>query len=1558
MEARLYQQITNLINENIDAGAIDRATVRQIIVGIAADGQSINIWQRDEWEDYCEYADDEAIGQVTNLTWLDLLDQVGFGEGPSHGDLVTSSSWLPNMGVTFADNALQGQYKKLLTARIKEIKDALIYISSEQLLGSFDKLVGLLGMNISNSRYADLVTLYHPLATHLLPASERRLPGYDSIYGMMQLTDDGLIHFYPETEQEDAHEDGDEELYDPKFQTRWYNHYKFQDMEVYTIDRGEVVFRLRSSGQEIEFNHGHSHEEWGWPSQEEIDAQLINHFKQHAPQLLFDAECPPACQDKSAWRHWLSLFDKTDKKTASTIVRNAVKAGDLALADTFIASQSLDKEQASGLRGEYVAYYLVHGLYDEAVKVFDDRNMDSLNSWQWEEYYRALIMLGRYPEVIASASKYIINTEHDNLSYVTHAAFMIIAGINTKQPYDYDFILEKAGEKYRDEIIFGVARALMNYKKDKPASLEDIAMVLRQQIYKLAYARVDLACEPKLLQQVEKEFGIYTKKIFLEKEIQARLDSKTGMNTDSTVHHPFDDFLKAWSTGKELRQLRIQEEYQKLEQQNKISSVLYRSHNEIWVAFSNGANGFARIRLENNKVQFINQYVSNEKFCTLVTDGSYIYATTDNRFHILSYHEHSKQAPVLLYSGQLKHPDRPVEICRDMDTVVIASGKELEIYNVSDRQHPTVISLISLTKRMAAYVSCDRMFLRGNFLYLVADKKGCFALSLSDPAAPKVKGFIALKDSIDGIVINQTHLALYGKYGISIFNIDNPFNPQLVYVLRHQKNWEYLFHIPGYKNGFRFVAGDNNYILQEIIYDFSTGLHLPIAYPQFGTNTFPYNFYYAKSVLPLDIGYLVCMEDQIILAGFESMPVYPLFSPERIYEGQIKLKNWFEARWADFAHSRPADRVGILLLDGNGEQFTLFLDGQRSLPGIPFGPIQRQEEGFFAYTEYKGDWLTMLGVQADKPENNNVCDAVLEWVQILRRQQMDNIFREVLQTACNGDVFNKIAPSRVYLLSRILKLEVFACRFNGGAWQPWRREIIGRVELTLSEILRDSSRWDNYAAKCGQDEILKQELYALGRAGDRGALQVIRRRLDQDEDAVVAVILDVVENLEDYFWLDFIDYLSAREDIQSTCQRLYTKLLQNVNHSTEQVTEWAGPLISVSIMLGCQDNLELDPLIDALLFSEKPDYKHYDQVVRLLDKQNDTRRFAAKINQAIDAMEENDNRLPKLSEQLFRAGIHVIPRGLLLQSAKEKHGEQYNDIKLGIKSLDQKNNHQYDQCRIERLFTSRMLLERFRELVRTKDQVTSLWPDNLELEPYPSSWKLLLQPMLLSMDLGLELDILIEALAIRLNDKRRYPAEYQLFRALFSIMLESMDQPRYSKMSLIVQALPDKDTDEELSKLDALRKTAEINIAWKANQDEDLSIARRYTDKLLMEGVVNPTVYFLDARLSWKEKNDPQVAIEIGVKYMADLHGGSGRARLLNLIGCAYDELKEYPLALKYFQDAAKDDPNTVSYFNNIVEVYAKLEDPTKAYEWAREARHRGSSSEVVKRILSSHDTE
>jgi tetratricopeptide (TPR) repeat protein len=827
------------------------------------------------------------------------------------------------------------------------------------------------------------------------------------------------------------------------------------------------------------------------------------------------------------------------------------------------------------------------------------------------------------------------------------------------------------------------------------------------------------------------------------------------------------------------------------------------------------------------------------------------------------------------------------------------------------------------------------------------DDAGCVRIDLSDPLNPRITGFAPINMSATGIGTNENTIFIYGKHGLAAIDFSYPEKPTVTSHVQFSSSAECVY---CRKDSGRpvFYGGISSFIF-EFSYDAHGEKFQREILPLFKENGEVEQVYSLSAVLSDNMGFVLILDRNHVHALPEAMPEPGVPAGEKRNQSEQAFKSWLESKFSEFTENRPGETIGHVDCSWyGGGRFMLRLDGERSLPGLHYGPVMYIDDDF-QKAEMIQEELAVAMEFADVPEESGQIEY---WRAEVVRRSAEKVYKSVIPLFLKSDKFKAAAPAKAYITSTLDKPVVYACIDNGGEWKPWRREISGTVELPLADIIKDFSKWDSYVRKCDTDPEVKKELYSLARSGNEHALQVVRRRFVRDEDDSIEVILHAITYLGQHFWLRFIDDFNSRDDVRNCCRHVYAEGISKIKNKEPNAVNWAEGLIRAAAITGDIGNPEIDPLLDMLLFSEKPDYRHYDLAVMLLKDKKDINQFADSIKRATDAMHEHDNRLPVMSEQLFRAGVYQMPMGLALQSSSEKSGEQYDDAKMGIKILDQPASH-YPQCRIERLFTGRKVLERFRDFSEKGDVSSSLWPSDCEPERWPASWKFLMLSLLSQMDIEAELDRFIGSLALRLTGSGTQKPDRELFTALFKMLIEEEDYRRVDKMIDIISGLP---ADEWFADLHKLRQGAEVNIAWKANNDGNTGLARKLTDKLLAEGVKNSYIYFLDARLAWKDTNDPAICIEIAERHIESMtHGGSGRARLFNLVGCAYDELKRYPEALERFISASNEDHTQIFYFDNIAEVYDKMNESDKAYEWAKEAKRRGSKAGIIEKILEKH---
>lgn len=1445
MNSELYRSVVALIQNNIKSGAIDRARVRQIILGISRDGQSIKLWQQEEWDDYNEYEEDAAIGEISNLDWLEQVDRISFGKQPD--DLVDAdafaaiepSPYLPRQEFFIEQPQIREQYLRLLSFRIREIVAVLKRVAREQALGEFDRLVGLMGLRVSNSNYADLVAIYHPQGAELLPCSERRLPGYSSIYGAAACTPEGLLHFYPETEGEDDdfdEDDADENDVDENdgaagsgtgvAEPRWFNHYRFADMDLIQIDDGEVVFRLMSSGQSIEMGGGHTHEEWGGPDRTAVEKALVAHFQKHAAHLFFQLEAMPDPADADAFTRWLALYEKQDKKAPLRVLREALDRNNLEGARRFLEMQTLTGKEQQSVHERYVEHALKHEDYREVIRLVQEQgNPERERSiGVLAPYYRALLMKGEAQKVYEFALEGLADPDIDADRYRVQACYRFIAAKILEQEPGPDVSLERVGENSAKNELYRLARSLELYAEDREQSLEWLLRLLQGGDYPRGFAEVDLKDAPELLALARWYHDC------LDDSLQLDPAALEKITPGETKRLQSVDALRAkWRAGEELERFAVSEDFEELDETRQASALLFQDGERRWVRLPE--TGFAELRVDAaGKIELAHR--TGEQYVDALTAaGELIYACC--RGELCAYRSDpgtDDAAPELIARKSRFVSERGESISVADGLLALSSGREIELYDVRDAQSPELLKLIRLPRQVnGEYTSCSQLLLAGGRLYLMLYDVGCYAFDVREPRKPALLGAAELSFTPTGCLESEGRLALYGSSHLQFVDFRNPQAPRGLQILEGAEDrYDWVAPLPIKGDAvFRLLYADKDGHVHHLQYDSNGEVVIEASHSLVDREELRFTRVHdPMAVVEVEAGYLAITSDETHLLEREALPVYEGLSIEQQAVGAKKLDEWLSARFAEFHQTHEGQAAGLVVCEGNGRELELFLDCQRSLPGLSPAPLQLLEPGAFPFVKYSVDWLELMGIPA--PEGEEQYDRLNE-----EKRTADVLVQKTMSVAAlrglvQSPEFQRAVAAKAYLISGFeYTCEIFECLSGDGEWRPQRREFKAVAALPLQQILTDSGRWDSTAAKAGDDEGLKAELHELGRAGDYGALQVIRRRLWVAEDESIEVILHAVREHAQYFWLHFIEDFTGRDDVQAVYLEVYDTLIKNLEQSTEAPARhrptgaegtWSGALVDVAIGLGYQDRPELDPLFDRLLFEkERVDYNDYDIATKLLAAKENIAPYAETIRRALKNMEPRENRMPALAEQGFRAGVYEIPEGLLEQSRPEKSGEQYTDQKIGIKSLDQLGDHQYDVCRVERLFTAKIVLDRFRECNRNRYNETPLWPSELQPEPYPGSWKFFLAGFLQQLDRERELDDLIEHVCLRLKAGEEYAADREIFKALFKMLIEDRDRGRFGKMIEAVRANVDAMGEQESAKLNKLREGAEINIAWQAN---------------------------------------------------------------------------------------------------------------------------------------------
>jgi hypothetical protein len=627
----LEEQIVRHIRELIKSGVIDPDCVVQIVVGFSADGQSINIWQSEYWDNYNDFNDEQAIAKISNRDWLDLLDKIGFSEFLTPLSSRPPSKHLPDFYIRFEHPDHQNYFEQLLSLGIWQIKGALRKIAREQLLGEFSKQVGLLGMRISNSGYADLVSIYHQNGADLLPVRVIHLPGWDSFHGQAGLLDDGIVIFYP------ADEEVEEKI----------SYYLFSDMTCFTLS-DEPTFYMEN-GLKIQLDAGHTHAEWGGPDSVQVSEMLIAHLKKHIPQLYFDISCPSSLQNASAWQQWSNLVKNLFRKNLADAVQYCFENGGLQQAEALVTSLEMSAAEKTAVNHCFLSFYLSQGDYDQVIKIFENTILENsilesaihepadqtaASSEDWNKFYSALIMKDEWQKVLQISQEYRVD-KADTYTSVMHLSYYVIASFNLQQECDFLSLLDTVDERYQ-ETPFYIAKLLLS-SEVMPCHL---VKILSDKNFQFEYAEKYFSLRSDLL----KILRFYLTKQNETQSLDASFEALFAQSIPEPKKIDFQEvFCKRWfSESVVMLQYGSQEPF------NHDVREVYFIGGEYWVRLG---HGFMQLHNEGGKLACSQHFASEESYRSLSKFGDLLFAITDDALEIFSCKKGS--APELWIACQL-----------------------------------------------------------------------------------------------------------------------------------------------------------------------------------------------------------------------------------------------------------------------------------------------------------------------------------------------------------------------------------------------------------------------------------------------------------------------------------------------------------------------------------------------------------------------------------------------------------------------------------------------------------------------------------------------------------------------------------------------------------------------------------------------------------------------------------------------------------------------------------------------------------------------------------------
>jgi tetratricopeptide (TPR) repeat protein len=401
--------------------------------------------------------------------------------------------------------------------------------------------------------------------------------------------------------------------------------------------------------------------------------------------------------------------------------------------------------------------------------------------------------------------------------------------------------------------------------------------------------------------------------------------------------------------------------------------------------------------------------------------------------------------------------------------------------------------------------------------------------------------------------------------------------------------------------------------------------------------------------------------------------------------------------------------------------------------------------------------------------------------------------------------------------------------------------------------------------------------------------------------------------------------------------------LEKTSHSSPEALELR---IAAAAALGRSNDDRVLAMVCDLLDNPEGDHRHVDLAVAALEGMSSrNHEVLPSLRRWVERANENDERLPDVCRQLFRAGHWELPEKLLPQSRREKRGERHAKVKLGAERFVD-DVSQTEACTSERLFTSRMLVDRAVELRQQEDFESSSWPPELPLEPWPASWAYVLEGALPLLKLYGELDGFVARLVAHAIPGDHYMADRALLLAVADYYENTENHAAWRPIAETILKAAGLFDIGTVRRIRNRNRRVRLQEGWDLLNARDLTAARAIAEQAVADEPTDGQVLYFDARLCWLEHETPEAGIERAKTHLEMLgHDPLGRGRLLHLIGCAFDELGQVDEALPYFERAAQTRPNEPKYLANIAECHHKLGNTDLAVLWAGRALESGARS-------------
>ncbi|MBI41845.1 MAG: hypothetical protein CMF59_19790 [Leptospiraceae bacterium] len=1558
-------QFLDSVNDALDKGIMDAETIRMLIVSPTEDRSALIIQFSDEYEEflYLEFVDTDPIGYINISPWLDACDALD----SEVGELSDSESAQlkrirqrhekvgPAISLETIPEGFRRQRMELLRETMLQEVQSGLRLAAAELAHRFHHVVPIVTKKLvfENEDHNDTVAFCHELGQGPFYHALVHLPEVILTYPFLKFTDKGFVLFYPEGSIQE--EDDNEISSVTSFEAEEMRFARMSD------DGSDFVFRMKDQFQDWKIDGGHIHEEWGDFSEEEL-LNGFRRFLQEHPELEIDLQTVPhPVSNRKDFEQWMDRLVEFNLKLGYDQFTAILDMGEEAV-EAALAIMPDTYSQKDRLKIRRAQRSMETGNFARALKQFQE--IQNLSS----HYDPELLYL-----YSVTGEDHVFEKKLDELQsegaakgevklpvwlHRVRKNYTDPASLQGLQQELSEFVQEREGYRDQSYALFNLAIVFAGLGKIGEA-LATIRRVDFTESFLSSIASAELAVHPELVaawveMKSEREEAEALSQALREGPEQEEIeDRRKAEESDSELEFVFQSELEHESKVDwadffgPRRLLRARDETLELlavdldaQSVQSIHSIpleadagdysFQLSGNHLFVLRYN-SESIVQYDIQDDQFELVATYshkARNSRYRLIGVHDGHLYASAGPRMEIFAVGE---TAEVPLSQVLYKLPDESVYFIAGYKNIIYAGSRDLTTIDVSDPFKPQVLSsLAPFSSSTPHEIQFWDHFLLADYLY-----------DIKVPASPR---------QIDDICRDHAPLRVFGSDSKDAL-------PE---------------HVPGL-----FSCGDDQGMLRQILH--KDGVFSGVRIWQ--------NVMDQEREFPKRSVYPVCSMlcgDRLVAVNRDEIFFFERF-PAKVrptMDGQSLLESSVKGMLQEYSSTDSSEKATVggirIILESYGAEIKIL--PAVSIPSV--GSMTPLIEKHLFYSRDNPDFVEGAIVRVDDETLAQFCRSLPE-----------------LQEMASGQVFVSISHR---LDGQVQLTEPYYLEWKVED-RPWIPARTGAVEVGLPtstrEILltKNANLWKSLREAAAGDETVLQELLdisledssedesetdipltavrAIARIPDAGLVHnifmagVAGHLGNLSASELRDLDLELLKNVKkEGISADYL-YILLRHLWEIASSDLNRSILKSV------LQKIGGEMAAIlAFRLEEWENEDLKEAVKEVL--ENPYFNYYSfrgedgaagfegpdlsmLPVSLLAPHRDLLRN--RLKEISETRADIDSLVP-FWQMLTTLGE---PPALELVAEKNLRAKEYlegSSFGFGKDSDDEPESPDAFSVRLERRLRVQEMHNRLLRI--QKGESIPLFSEEWKPEPFRRSWVGLWSTLL---DYGEEVTgdrngyqkSVLQALENNLErEEETFNGDLTLsLRFLDYVLTQISEDPSIAEASSSLFAALDaqKHRLPENENFRSLKHKGLLSIlqsAWNDVKEKNFSEAHRKCDAILAMDPSMGQAYFLKGRLIWLEEGIQAYLVQAEDFYKKATGDRAGLARLYNMTGCAYDELKDPARAIPFFEKAAAEVPEEAMYIANIAECYYKLNKPEKALQYAGHAKNKGANSEIIQKIL------